>query len=273
MNTAYLTIPSFLPERVHHGFSTRWGGVSEGVWSSLNLGPAVGDHPAHVEENHRRLRVAAGLPTLPFATLQQVHGDDVMWVGGTEKSPPAGCLHTPLPSEGVYQQVGAGDALITTDRGVILGIRVADCVPVLVGSEDGSIIAAVHAGWRGTSLGILPRVLAMMMTTRGLEARHLHVAIGPAIAGPDYQVGPEVAEAVARVLGEVPPGVIQPGEGDRYFVDLALANQAQAVAAGVPASQVFCPGWNTAGDPHLFFSHRRDRGHTGRMMAFISRGA
>lgn len=272
MNLSYLTVPNFLSGVLCHGFSTRRGGLSQGSFSSLNLGTAVGDDPGHVLDNHQLLRAAAGLPHQPIATVHQVHGDGVVVIGGGEASLPEGCIRVDLPREGLTVQVGTGDALITAERGILLGIRVADCVPILVASHDGSVIAAVHAGWRGTTLGILPRVLGLFSRHFDQAPQRLWVAIGPCIAAAHYEVGPEVANAVSHRLGQVPPGVIRAGQGDRSYVDLAQANVELARQVGVPSSQILCPGWDSFGQPELFFSHRRDQGHTGRMMAFISRG-
>lgn len=223
-----------------HGFTTRTGGVSEGPFYSLNLSKATGDDPEKVAENQRRVLALFGNP--PVAGLRQVHGTQVHWVEGP----------------GVWE----GDGLLTTTPGLLLRVGVADCYPLLLYHPKGAV-GALHAGWRGTVGGILPKVVALLKE-RGFDPAGLRLAIGPGIGGACYQVGEEVAEAF---LKEGLP-TFRPDEEGRYRLDLLAALFLQAQRLGIPKAHIHAVGLCTHCDPRLF-SHRRDRGRTGRMWGVI----
>lgn len=223
-----------------HGFTTRLGGVSEGPFYSLNLSKATGDDPEKVAENQRRVLALFGNP--PVAGLKQVHGTQVHWVEGP----------------GVWE----GDGLLTTTPRLLLRVGVADCYPLLLYHPKGAI-GALHAGWRGTVGGILPKAVALLKE-RGFDPAGLHLAIGPGIGGACYQVGEEVVEAF---LKEGLPTFRPDAEG-RYRLDLLAALFLQAQRLGIPKGHIHTVGLCTHCDPRLF-SHRRDRGRTGRMWGVI----
>ncbi|GAB5603133.1 peptidoglycan editing factor PgeF [Thermus sp. FJN-A] len=230
------------PLPVPHGFTTRLGGVSEGPFASLNLSAATGDDPKRVEENQRRVLAAFGHP--PVAALKQVHGAQVHLVEGP----------------GVWE----GDGLLTRTPGLLLRVGVADCYPLLLYHPKGAV-AALHAGWRGVAAGILPKALELLESL-GLDPREAHLAIGPGIGGGCYQVGEEVAEAFLKA--HLPTFAQDPRAPGKYLLDLERALLLQAERAGLRQERVYRVGLCTHCEPTLF-SHRRDRGRTGRMWGLI----
>lgn len=239
-----------------HAFSTRLGGTSPPPFDSLNLGNPNGcdvqDDYARVWDHYRMLQAAAGCGDGELCHLHQVHGCDVIGVRAGE----------PLDT------ARKGDALVGRDPRRVLSVRVADCVPVLLATADGATVAAVHAGWRGVVAGIVVAALAAM----GDEAGGGTVAaVGPCI-GPDaFEVGPEVLDEFVRVFGEDAPVRRRPdGKGT---VDLRDAVRRQLASAGVSPHRIDTTDRCTYRDADEFFSHRRERGVTGRMAAIISPAA
>ncbi len=231
------------PLPVPHGFSTRMGGVSEGPFAGLNLSAAVGDDPDKVAENQRRLLAHFGFPKV--AALRQVHGTQVHAV----------------EAPGVYE----GDGLLTATPGLLLRVTVADCYPVLLYHPKG-VVGALHAGWRGVVGGILPEALRLLEARYGLDPGEAYLALGPGIGGACYQVGEEVAERFGQAgLLTFRPDPKAPG---RYLLDLKAALLQQAKDAGIPKERIYCVNLCTHCEPTLF-SHRRDRGQTGRMWGVI----
>ncbi len=191
----------------------------------------------------------------PLRLLRQVHGAVVQVAGGRgAPEPPDG-----LPPE--------GDALITDWTSVAIGVKVADCVPILVCDPVRRAIAAVHAGWRGTAAGVLPLTLKAMMRHYHSNAADLRLAIGPAIGPCCYEVGNDVIDAL---LG-YDPGAAEcvRAHGRRRLVDLIEINRRQARAAGVPSPHIRSADLCTVCHPRLFWSYRRERSAAGRMLALI----
>ena len=249
----FLTSP-LLPFR--HGFSTRAGGASEGPYASLNLGFAVGDIRERVEENFRRLAQAAGIPASAFVTASQVHGDRVL----KAEEPPAGDFPRPPQAE--------ADALWTDRSGVAVGVKTADCVPILIGDPDTGRVAAVHSGWRGTELGIAARAVEVLAAEGSPPARLL-AAIGPAIRACCYEVSEDLAARFARALGEEVVARAFP----KPHLDLPAAVRRTLEQSGVHAEHIDLLPCCTACDAERFFSHRRDRGVSGRHLSFVVGGA
>ncbi|MBI1189297.1 MAG: peptidoglycan editing factor PgeF [Tepidisphaera sp.] len=247
--------------QVPHAFSTRVGGVSAGPFASLNFGnpmelpPGVARDPVeNINVNFRRVLEVIGVPERRVQQVYQVHGCAVRVYR-------AGDAPREWTPQGEFDH--KADAMVTDDPGRVLAVRVADCVPVLLASGDGRVVGAVHAGWRGVVLGVLPAAVEAMLS---LGARDIRAAIGPCIGPTRFEVGPEVvAEFAPRWPGAVrehPEGV--PGKA---MIDLALALRDQL--AEVEVSSVDAIQRCTASEPEWFFSHRRDRGITGRMVGVI----
>ena len=217
-------------------FSTRLGGVSEGPFRSLNLGLLTGDEPARVVENRRRLADAAGVDVETAAMALQVHGADVA------EARPLGIVRPGTDYD-------ACDGLWTDRPGQALMLVTADCLPVALARErHPRRLAALHVGWRGLLAGIVENGVCAA-GNGGLAA-----AIGPGIGPCCYEVGEEVATPFRERFGG---GVVHAGR-----LDLPLATELVLRAAGV--EEIERSERCTACEPELFFSHRRDRGRTGR---------
>ena len=196
----------------------------------------------------------AGGDPVPLVTLRQVHGRTVHVVAGP-------------PAPGAVR--AEGDALVTGVPGVVVGVFVADCAPILIADERRRVAAAVHAGWRGTVAGVLGETVATMRSRFGSDAASLRVAIGPAIGPCCFEVGDEVVEALVAAHPEARSAVRSGAGGARSHVDLPEANRLQAMAAGVPAANIVRAGLCTRCLPELLASYRRDGAAAGRTAAII----
>jgi YfiH family protein len=220
---------------VAHAFSTRF-----------DVGPARGATPEALARR-RTLCEAAGLEG-ELLILEQEHG-----------------------ARALEARSGAGDALFALRAGAgdpILSVRTADCVPLLLAEEEGSAIAAIHAGWRGAAAGIV-RATIDELAGRGLAPSRLVAAIGPAIGPCCYEVGPEVLHAVAERTGGTEERIRRRTTSGRPALDLSLAVSLQLVALGLAEARVSRAPWCTACRADLFFSYRREGEAAGRMMAVI----
>jgi YfiH family protein len=225
--------------------TTRHGGVSTGPYRSLNLGLHVGDDPASVLENRRRAagRFGVGLDAVVFA--EQVHGAAVTVVGNDDGGRGATSLE---------DAVAATDVLVTTSRGVTLAILVADCVPIALVDPEARVLAAAHAGWRGTAAGAADAAVGAM-NRLGARAERTVAFLGPAVHPDRYQVGDEVAHALCPYGPD--PAVARPDGPGHWLVDLTEANRRRLVAAGLDPGRIVCVGTSTA-DPG-YFSDRAAR--------------
>jgi YfiH family protein len=233
-----------------HGFSTRIGGQSEGPFASLNLGRSVGDEPGHVEENQRRLAEMVGYAPGRLFDASQVHGATVITLRGSEQ-----------PLE-VRRR--SADALTARERGTAVGVRTADCVPVLVADPVTGAVAAAHAGWRGVVAGVVTEAIAALECD---APARLVAAIGPSIGPCCFEVGEEVALQLGAAAGD---GIVLRRPNDKPHVDLWRAVEHQLRAAGVETIDTL--GECTVCDPSRYFSYRRDGARSGRMLSVIVAG-
>jgi YfiH family protein len=222
-----LTWPALDASGVDAVVTARCGGVSSGVYASLNLSLSVGDDPAAVLENRRRLAAGFGARPADFVFAGQVHGSGVRVVGQADRGRGAFSLDDVIP---------AMDALVTSSPGVVLAILTADCVPIVLHDPVAGVLACVHAGWRGTVARVSAAAVAAMRTL-GSRPADVIAGIGPAIPAARYQVGPDVYEAVTQAFGPAP--FIQPDAvPDRWRLDLWSANRFALTEAGVPAARI-----------------------------------
>ena len=236
---------------VPHAFSTRLGGVSPAPYSSLNLAtsPAPDADPMeNIEENWRRFAGATAINDRPIRRVSQVHGCGILDVD----------KRTDLTR-------ATADALVTRDPACAAAVRVADCVPILLASDDGSIVAAVHAGWRGVIADIVPKAVEHL---RNAGAKVILAAIGPCIGFDAFEVGEEAAAKFRLHFPHSPP--VKTGRPGKSHVDLRAAVKRQLLAAGLPIDHVDTTDRCTVRNANDFFSHRRDNGLTGRMAAVIA---
>jgi len=271
-----------------HGFSTRTGGSSKlqrtfdggkTADNILNLGFTEWDSPDHVVSNRKNFYSAVGAPKMRPVLLRQIHSD-LIYVVRAEDVPQG-------------ENAPQGDALITREQGVLLGVQTADCIPILLADTKRHAVAAIHSGWRGTAQRIAEKTLGRMQMEFGTRPEDVVAAIGPGIGGCCYEVGHEVIKEFAakfpnaRDWFDGPFDLLENGDADSNWLpwltmrppghappaptarlELIKANRAILAGAGVPLSQISSADLCTACRPELFFSYRRER-TTGRMIAAI----
>ena len=225
----------------------RDGGVSEDVYASLNLSLGVGDDPRRVVENRRRAAVAAGLDVGDLVFAHQVHGRDVAVVPEADRG--RGTV--------TVEDAPAADALVTAAPGIGLAVMVGDCVPIVLYDPVAHVVAAVHAGWRGTVARVTDAALDAMRTLGADPARVL-AGLGPAITADRYQVGDEVADAARACFDGDVDGIVRPDGTGRWTFDLWAANRRLLVEAGLDPAHVETSSVGTGpGTP--FYSDRTAR--------------
>ncbi len=232
MTLTPLTADHFVPP---HGFFTRLGGVSTGPYASLNCGLNGADHPDHVATNRARAARAIGADATHLSGLVQVHGNRAITI-----THPIDPSHRP-----------SADALVTATPGLALGIITADCAPVLFSSNDGRIVGAAHAGWRGAVLGVLEATISAM---RALGAGEIQAVIGPCIHQSSYEVGVDLHEAICAHHAQDRQFFTPAKPPDHWQFDLPGYCAAHLARAAVAAT--ILPA-DTYADPAQFFSHRR----------------
>jgi len=262
-----------------HGFSTRIGGLSKVYGgNALNLGFTRQDSGATVERNRaafrRQLGASDGKKLWPLITLRQIHSDLIHCVSELPV--------TPL----------TGDGLITDTPQLLIGVQAADCLPVILVDARNRAIGVFHAGWRGTLKRIVEKGLGEMRRQFGTRARDIRAAIGPGIRQCCYEIGSEVRERfesqfpyAADLFHEVKESdpvrekypllfmtARAPGHSElpkKIYLDLAEANRRQLIAAGVSAKNIWTSPLCTACHTDLLFSHRAEKGNTGRMLGVV----
>jgi YfiH family protein len=221
---------------VRHGFFTRRGGVSSGVYAGLNCGPGSSDQRDAVAMNRARVAAALGVAPARLLSLHQLHSAEVVVAG----------------REGWVERPRA-DAAVTDVPGMALGVLTADCAPVLLADADAGVVGAAHAGWRGALDGVLEATVAAMRRL-GARPERMRAAVGPTISQRSYEVGPELFEAFrAEEVGY--ERFFVPATGDRLRFDLPGFVLARLRAAGVGEADWI--GACTYAEPERFFSYRR----------------
>ncbi|WP_340645608.1 peptidoglycan editing factor PgeF [Phenylobacterium sp.] len=239
---------------VRHAFFTRTGGVSTGIYDSLNVGRGSGDDPADVAENRRRTAEHFGLPARALSTCYQIHSATALvadrpW--GDERP--------------------EGDAVITSTSGVLCGALAADCAPILIADAQGRVVAAAHAGWKGALHGVAEAAVAAMAGL-GAEPSRMVAVVGPCIGQASYEVGLEFLTAFTAKDGDH-ERFFAPGEtSEKRMFDLPGFVVSRLTAAGVGTAAWI--GNDTCAEEALFFSNRRafkrDEPDFGRLLSAIT---
>ena len=222
------------------GVSTRHGGLSEAPYTSLNLGVHTDDDSAVIEQNLSLFCSDLGVSSADLARSYQVHGDKI-WVTGR-----AG-----------YQS--GFDAMVAVQPGVFAGVGIADCTPILLADPVTRVCAAIHAGWKGTVAKIVEKTARRLIENRGSNPADILAYIGPCISLAHFEVGDEVAAQFDEAF--------KIRKGAKWHVDLKAANAAQLQALGIQQIEID-PACTVANNAD-FFSHRTEKGVTGRMLALI----
>ena len=257
---AYLRVAA--PPGFAAGFSLRPGGYSRGPFAAANMSFAVGDRPDRVAANRVAIRARAsrdGLVFTDLVTVRQVHGNGCLVVDDDFQPP------------GPETESVEADALITARPGLLLGIQTADCLPLIMISEEPMAVAVVHAGWRGLARGVGDAALRRLVEVFGVDPGKLKVYAGPAIGYCCFEVGPEVIENFCQKPYLAGVSGWYRNDGERDYLDLVAVQRAELLALGVEKENFKAVEICTI--CHDFcFSYRRDRGITGRQLAFAGIG-
>ena len=242
--------------RFPHGFTTRFGGVSSGIYASLNLGEHRGDDDLCVAENYRRLCAALDFPVERLVFSRQVHRADIRYVT------PEDCheLFAPVPYE--------ADGLITDTPNLPLVIFTADCIPILLSDPVRGAIGALHAGWRGTVADIAGAGVRAMVSKFGCRPEDIQAAIGPGISYCCFETGREVPEAILSLLGDSGRGFFT-SKGEKYMVDLKAVNRRLLENAGVLPAHIAVSPECTMCSHDKYWSHRYTKGQRGSQASLI----
>ena len=222
--------------KARHGFFTRKGGASSGIFAGLNCGPGSSDQAEIVAINRARVADAMGLGSEALASVHQIHSPDVVTL-----------------TEPVTGEKPKADALVTRTPGIALAILTADCQPVLFADTENGVIGAAHAGWKGALAGVLESTIDAMEAL-GAKRSSIAAVIGPTISQRAYEVGPEFLDAFLAE-GDEYSRFFGNGEGDRYLFDLPAFGLHRLRKAGVGHAE-----WTrhcTYSDPERFYSYRR----------------
>lgn len=238
--------------QIRAAFSTRLGGSSAGNYSSLNLGFRSGDDSGAVARNWDAIREITGLTGKPLVMPRMVHGDVLADADAVPES---------IGPTGLLEPEGA-DAVYSRRRDRILAVTMADCLTALIFDSNRRTIAAVHAGWRGTRLGIVGKTLQTLIAESHINPEDTWVAFGPCLRPASLEIGEEVAAQLD------PKYLIRIGK--KVHFDMPACNRDQVLAAGIPSTHLRDMGGCTLMEPDRYFSYRRDGQASGRLAAFIS---
>jgi len=235
-----------------HAIFTRRGGVSPNPWCALNVGGTVGDNPQRVRENRRLALTALGRDPASVFDAWQVHGVDVA------------VAEAPRPPESPHQQA---DIILTNKPGITLMMRFADCVPIFLHDPVHKAVGLAHAGWMGTVRGTARAAIEAMQARFGSNPANIQAAIGPSIGPDHYRVGLDVVLRARQAFGSDADELLTVHD-DSTFFNLWAANRRTLEKAGV--RKIELAGLCTACDTEDWFSHRAERGLTGRFGAIIA---
>ncbi len=242
--------------RARHAFTTRHGGVSEGIFASLNLGSNRGDDPDAVRENYRRLCALFGVGIDDCAVTKQVHENVVRIVDMDDRHV---CMSA-VPYE--------ADGIVTAAKDLPIICMVADCVPVLLWDEEEHAIGAVHCGWRSSVGDILKNALEAMASL-GAQPANIHAAIGPSIGRCCFETDDDVPDAITLYLGGDTEGLFDRRDDGKTMVDLRAANARRLIQLGLKAENIDISDECTYCSHDKYWSHRYTRGNRGSQAAVI----
>ncbi len=255
-------------EAILHFSTTRTGGVSHGAYGSLNTGNFSDDSPLNIHENRKIIARMFYMETEEFIIPHQTHGTRVLTVDKDF----LGLDHS-LAIETMY----GVDAVITNEKGIFLCVTTADCVPILLYDKKKGVIAAIHAGWKGTVGGIVENTIHEMIRQYGSSTNDIIAGIGPAIGQARYEVGEEVVEQFGAKGFDISNEAIcyKKRTTAKYHLDLKEINRKELLRLGVPESTIEKSDLCTFEEHELFFSARRQTVHSGRMLTgiMIKKGA
>lgn len=274
----YLTFPLLSAQPgITHAFSTRRGGVSQGIYATMNLSFTRGDEEDRVQENFRRMAAALHTDVEHMVCTYQTHTTNIRRVGKTDGG-------KGIVREREYTDV---DGLVTNDRNLCLVCFFADCVPLYFVDPKHGAIGLAHSGWRGTVAGMGECMVRRMTQEFGTRPEDLVAAVGPSICQDCYEVSEEVAEQFEQLRASIPESdkllaemakqgvyphrqILRPGRAEgKYQLDLWLANLLVLRGAGIPLSGLQATDVCTCCNSSYLFSHRASQGKRGNLAAFL----
>lgn len=260
-NQSYLTIDNWVrqfPELIA-GFTTKSGGVSKGVYESLNLGFHVGDNGTNVCSNREEVAELINFPLSHWVGAEQIH--DIVLKKITKADRGYG-------SNSYDHSFKGTDGFYTNEEGTLLTLCFADCVPLFFIAPEKKMIGTAHAGWKGT-VGQIAKQMIMAWGREGIQPEQIFVAIGPSICEKCYIVDERIIKLVENTLEgreSLPYNLVSEGQ---FSLDLREVNRQILLTSGVPDRNILLTKYCTSCNQEEFFSHRRDQGKTGRMLSFI----
>lgn len=257
----FLTYPAFEDmDWLVHGFSTRLGGVSQGIYSSMNLSFTRGDEESCVRENYRRISQAMGFDMNSIVTSDQTHTNNVRKI--TEKDRGKGIV--------VPRDYTDTDGMITNVRGLVLATFYADCVPLYFADPVHHAVGLSHSGWRGTVRKIGAVTIKKMTEEYGSDPKDIRAAIGPSICQECYEVSEDVIEEFKESFDRKHwEKLFYKKDNGKYQLNLWMANRSILVEAGIPEANISMPNICTCCNPEFLFSHRASHGKRGNLGAFL----
>lgn len=245
---------------ISHFTTTRRGGVSTGAFASMNPGIYTEDHPDAVRKNLELLSEAVGVCPERMIMPRQTHEDRILAIDASFLS---------LDDKGRKRRLEGVDALVTDVPGVCVAVSTADCVPVLLYAPDRKVVAAVHAGWRGTVLYIARKAARLLIDTYGCDPARLVAGIGPSISQEAFEVGEEVVEAFQAAAFPMDRILKRDAKSHKAHIDLWEANRLQLLEAGLLSGHIEIAGICTYGRHEEYFSARRLGIRSGRILTGI----
>ncbi len=247
--------PQLASDTIIAGFSTRNGGVSRAPYNSLNLSFGTDDMLQHVEGNRSTFARSFDLDPHQLLTVRQVHGKDLLLID----EPNLDLSH--------FLNIEV-DAIVTNQPGIMIGVLTADCLPILIWSEQQKVIAAVHVGWRGAANGIIGKTVETIIKQFNCSTSELKAAIGPGIGAHSYEVDRPIRDSFRKGTGFWNEIAKETSLG-HWQIDLSLSSRLQLEQLGLSPQNIDVATECTCCHPEILFSHRRDKGTTGRQLGFI----
>ncbi|MGF7185053.1 hypothetical protein GGQ84_001139 [Desulfitispora alkaliphila] len=245
-------------DNITHGFSTRYGGVSQKPYESLNLGIHTPDDNNRVIRNRKIFTESLGINLQDCVTAEQVHSNNIYIVGKADRGKGITDYSTAVPET---------DALLTATSGVGLMMFFADCIPIILFDPINKVIAIAHGGWRGTVENIVQKTIVGMIENFNSKPKDIFAAIGPGIGKCCYEVDNRIINKIPETF--IDNYVLCQVDAEKYKLDLKLLNYKQLLSAGILSKKISLSSICTSSRADLFFSHRRDKGKSGRMGALI----
>ncbi|WP_068672467.1 peptidoglycan editing factor PgeF [Oceanobacillus sp. Castelsardo] len=257
-DTSFLQIEKWhqLNKKLIAGFTTRNGGVSDPPFQSLNLGLHVPDNQEKIIKNRELLAKRLNIPLENWVSGEQVHGTTVRMINSDDKG---------KGTRDYFSSVQGVDGLITNEKNILCTAFFADCVPLFFYDPVTEIIGIAHAGWKGT-VNEMAGSMVQAMKDQGVNESNLLVVIGPSISQEMYEVDEKVID---NIKDKYRQKCVKPSKNNRYLLDLKKLNVEILLQSGVLRHNIDVTNYCTFKDESLFFSHRRDKGKTGRMLGFL----